>query len=383
MPFVCDYCKKALMSAGSLKMHIKTAKSCLKIQNSLGIEAKACEFKCLCGSEFTLKCNFNRHCDKCPVYQAENNKKSISNTANTTTKKNTEVSVDTLGKTYNSNQSSVATGALISTGDNNVNTVQNITNIYINTMSSDYVFNKLKSIMTEKIFTEGMPSVVKNIIDGLLLVDHKYIYYCSDRSRSSFKMLCMTSAGEIIEDNDPEAVKLRNLLQAPIRLLITSFKEKNDDHELNDISESFQNLTTDGADFKRELKTNLPSSSLHIEHVDTSAEEMNREIERRELALLQREKQKKIKTSEDYMNKLIDNTTQYYEHKSQYYDSCWRNDITHYVMGLKNRDPYIIGYSNSLKGEMMKLTKTHLTDIKKHNIERYLDPQYINDIKGL
>lgn len=381
MPFICEHCGKKLMSAGSLKTHKESAKSCLEIQKTLGLKINTNKFKCVCGANFNLKHHFNRHCGTCALYQESDTLPTVK--IKKTKEPDTSASAVANRSSSSTGDHNTTTGSLTCNGDHNTNTVNNITNVYINTMDSKYVYDKLKSVMTEKIFKEGMGSVVKNIIDGLLLLDDKYIYYCTDRSRSSFKMICSTTSGEVIEENDPEAVKLRELIHIPIMLLIEAIKTKNGNHELNDISESFENLKKDGKDFKKELKTSLPSSSHHIEHKTSSLEEMEKELERLRTFNKKRDEKKKFDESEKYMNNLIDNTTQYYEYKSQYYDSCFRNDITHYIMGLKNQDPYIIGYSNSLKGEMMKLTKNHLIDIKNHNIERYLDPQYTSELATL
>ena len=63
----CQYCKKQFSSKSSLNFHTKSAKYCLKIQNST-VVAYTCVY---CATNFTTKHRLNSHVKICSIRTSE------------------------------------------------------------------------------------------------------------------------------------------------------------------------------------------------------------------------------------------------------------------------------------------------------------------------
>jgi hypothetical protein len=72
MSFECKFCKKNYSSISSLNNHQKTAKHCLKIQQSLSEDTNSIESKSFdckyCKKSFSSNFNLGKHINLCPAY---------------------------------------------------------------------------------------------------------------------------------------------------------------------------------------------------------------------------------------------------------------------------------------------------------------------------
>lgn len=371
MTYICNYCKTEFTAKRSLSRHINTAKFCLDIQKSQGIDINIETYKCNCGYECTVKDNFNRHQKKCNhiLNQVLGNNNNITN--------------NTINNTINSN--------------NTYNVTQNITfNYSLSNLTTKSITAILKPLLTRDIIELGMPAITDIVIDEILQKDGQLCYRCTDRSRKKFMML-VDDKGTIIEKIDSQANTLRNIIHLPL-IVLTDKYINDDNHDVKNTAKQILELNRDGKEFINELSYKLPS-----EYEDRVVQELTNKFRKEEEEFLkeiekEREKeQNKIKKDQkckeskyfiDLFNRSDvrkDLTTwwdpvEYFAYEWIYGSENDKGDKIRVKFhdGMKILSGIILrGYSNEVNSKIIDFGTKELKKIENLGLTKYLDQKYI------
>lgn len=259
MSHQCEHCNEWFSAPRSLKLHQKTARYCLDIQKSNGMDVLHDEYKCDCGETFTLKGGFTRHKTRCrfvPSEAKDVNERSINN-------RNINNGTNN-GTIINNNTTNVVNNTII---------VSDINPFTIHQLTDDYVVSTLTPVITKEVMKLGMTAVTELIIELLLMNDGRYCYWCTDKSRKKFKML-INSDGEINVKNDPNALSLRTVMSVPLKRIAVKLAaaDKNATKSIMQTYEEIKNLKLEGSSFVTALASALPPAP---DGIDPKIKEMS------------------------------------------------------------------------------------------------------------
>lgn len=348
MTKACAFCGAMLASTKTLNYHQETNRSCLKIQGING-SRHCCS---ACGSCYSQKSAMNRHkktCDKHILISAHH--------------------AETINITQNHNTV------------NNIQNNNNTVNISIYSMSSltpDYIVKMLQPVITKSLMQAGIGAVTEIVVSTLLQKDGKYIYYCADRSRSKFMML-INHNGEVIEEQDPEAARLRSMIVGPLlEVAIPVAAQNATDQSIQETLEGVTDIEERPKIFTNKITSCLASSS------DSKSDILSQIIEdatkRKSVAMIALAKHKKMiekmKTNElaqkavanldEFMGECIPIGGGKYWHKTQYF-----------ILKLDDSSKIIIiGWAGKRNDKTINLTKAQITSLIDIGMEDYLDDQY-------
>ena len=248
----CEFCKKILSNATTLKTHQTSAKYCLKIQGKIDVfDNFECEY---CSKKFTLLHYLNSHTNTC-----KNKNENIKNikdeintlqTENNTLKEDNEklkdkiiqlekkiVELSVRSQIYESDHKVIQD--IAKQPKNNINNkILNINSLNLNKENiKDILYNKFEEIH----LMNGQKSLANFTVDNFLKDDDGNLtYVCTDPSRQIFKY--KDSLGDV--KKDIKAKKLTNiLLESGIKDINTKVAQKiwtNEDGSMD--SEKFLNM---------------------------------------------------------------------------------------------------------------------------------------------
>jgi hypothetical protein len=220
MPNKCEYCNENFSTNRSLKLHQKTARYCLQIQQNRGLKTECEEYKCNCGHVFTVKGSFVRHKKKCNFTEDEDSKQTII------------INNGTVNNIVNN------------TINNNIRI--DVHPFTVDQLTSKYIISKLTPVITKEVMKAGISPITELIIELLLKNDGKYCYWCTDKSRKQFKML-INSDGEMSIKDDPNAFNLRTIISFPLKLITLPFAaDKKASQSTIDTYNELQNIRLQG-----------------------------------------------------------------------------------------------------------------------------------------
>ena len=215
--FNCEYCNNKYSSSSSLKLHQKTAKFCIKIQDKNNEQTKErFLFSCLhCHKEFLLKSSYNDHISLCKnkeLYKYEQlyqENLDLKNKYSQLENKYNQLCTDINKQELDLQQSKSDYKDLVDKLANKSNTTTNKTytnyNIKINELfeqlpefNKENVCNALVNILTHKSILEGTyeSNMVKGIKDMVIVTD-------SSRDKLLIKengLKCKTNSQEVIRN---------------------------------------------------------------------------------------------------------------------------------------------------------------------------------------
>ena len=244
----CQYCKKTFSSKSSLNNHQKTAKYCLKLQDS---NMEIVNFKCeYCDKYFTIKQHLSNHLLACK----EKKDKELQEKDILIAELRVEL------RTYKDDHEFIKRMAEKPKTVTNNNTLNITTSIDFNDL--DKVKNVIENKLDIKDVIDGQKGLARFVKNNLLTDDNGSLNYkCSDSSRCMFKYKDIS--GEI--KKDLEAKKLTEyILNGGIRSRSADIGNewcKDDDGDINmskfDImleqQQSIMKLRDDNTSFKKEL----------------------------------------------------------------------------------------------------------------------------------
>jgi hypothetical protein len=279
MSFECKFCKKSYATKGSLNNHQRTAKYCIKIQQSLSeknsdnIEYKSFDCK-YCKKTFSSNFNLNKHIKLCPSYYTA----LLSIKDNQIETKNNEikelqVKIASLEQQVMTIKLETENRMLREQSERSVNTVeeiakqprvqQNNNQKILITSPMDLSQGKIKD-MIENSFNanymiQGQKGVARFAYDTMLKDEEgKLKYICTDPSRQIFQY--KNEEGEIQKD-----VKAKKLTKALLDGELKSASHKIASDKMKENTEDFLEYSTyyleikeledDNSDFSKELST--------------------------------------------------------------------------------------------------------------------------------
>ena len=269
----CQYCKKTFSSKSSLNNHQKTAKYCLKLQDS---NMEIVNFKCeYCDKYFTIKQHLSNHLLACKEKKDKELQEKLSKKDKELQEKDKELQKkdkelqekDILIaelrvelRTYKDDHEFIKRMAEKPKTVTNNNTLNITTSIDFNDL--DKVKNVIENKLDIKDVIDGQKGLARFVKNNLLTDDNGSLNYkCSDSSRCMFKYKDIS--GEI--KKDLEAKKLTEyILNGGIRSRSADIGNewcKDDDGDINmskfDImleqQQSIMKLRDDNTSFKKEL----------------------------------------------------------------------------------------------------------------------------------
>ena len=289
----CTFCKKSYSSTSALSYHQRTTKSCLKIQEEMGISKKI-TFDCkFCTKQLTTKCNLDSHLLICKKKIKEDAKTDAEHQAKITTKKIVEEKQDELEevsfklrsekeqieyelrkaiqekdakiKELESKLEYHEKHPRIKNKTNNITNNNYIQNIY-EVMTPERVEEYFKKHYNIETLMQGVPGIARFLTDNFI---GKSSYICSDRSRHKF---IMTDK----EGNSMEDTNCKNLLSltAPGMKHVkdvyeTSIFDRHEEFTEEEIHDTYQPISVlhkDPSPLKIELSKIVPeTSSVKVE----------------------------------------------------------------------------------------------------------------------
>jgi hypothetical protein len=285
----CSFCKKTYANEYTLRTHQRTTKSCIKIQEELGIinvKKYACSF---CNKQYTAKCSVDQHEARCKKTVSKI-KTEIQHTVN----KIIEEKEDKLDETesllrtkteefeYELNLKEEKIKQLeeenkkleqkieqliphisnktINNYDSSTNIVNNYTIYEVMTPERvDEYFKKHYNIDT---LLGGQKALARLVADGF--ITEKNTYHCKDRSRQKFTLV--DEQGKNVEDVDCRHViqltasGMPHVREVYEESLFSTEDEQVEEH-LHTNYQSISKLDQDPAQFKHELSKVVPSSN--------------------------------------------------------------------------------------------------------------------------
>jgi hypothetical protein len=300
MPHKCEHCGEYFSAACSLKLHQKSARYCLDIQRSNGIDVSVEEYTCDCGEVFTLKGSFTRHKTRCRFVPSEDAKEP----------NHSSISINNGNINNGTNNGTIINNSIV----NNTIIVSDVSPFTIHQLTDDYVASKLTPVITKEVMKLGMTAVTELIIELLLMNDGRYCYWCTDKSRKKFKML-INSDGEINVKNDPNALSLRTVMSVPLKRIAVKLAaaDKNATKSIMQTYEEIKNLKLEGSSFVTALASALPPSP---DGVDPKIKEMSelsesdpkimKEIEELEKQVALNQRHKSLRQSDPWSDYTFD-----------------------------------------------------------------------------
>ena len=280
MSFECNFCKRSYATKGSLNNHQRTAKYCIKIQQSLSeknsdeIEYKSFDCK-YCKKTFSSNFNLNKHIKLCPSYYLT----LISNKDNEIETKDNEIKelqlkiasleqqvmtikLETENRMLREQSERSATAVEEIAKQPRVQQTNNNQKILI-TSNMDLSNEKMKDIIENSFnanyMIQGQKGVAKFAYDTMLKDEEGRLkYICTDPSRQIFQY--KNGEGEIQKD-----VKAKKLTKALLDGELKSASHKIASDKMKDNAEDFLEYSTyyldikeledDNSDFSKELST--------------------------------------------------------------------------------------------------------------------------------
>jgi hypothetical protein len=260
MSHKCEHCGEYFSAARSLRSHQKSARYCLEIQKSKGLEVEYEEYKCDCGEVFTFKSSFTRHRTRCRN-DSDRDEKQLPT----------------------ANQKNINNGTINNGTINHINNTVNNTIILadsgpftIHKLTEDYIISKLTPVITKEVMKSGINSITELIIELLLINDGKYCYWCTDKSRKQFKML-INSDGEVSVKDDPNAVSLRTIMSIPLRLItLPLVSNKNTLKAVMATYDEIKKIGKEGSEFVNALASALPRTPEGLDPQTKAIADANR-----------------------------------------------------------------------------------------------------------
>jgi hypothetical protein len=213
----CTFCKKTYSSTSSLLYHQRSTKSCIKIQNELGITQKKVITCSFCKKQLTTKCNLDSHLLICKSKLKEDLKVEASEGINETLKQlkedldKTKLDLHLKDNEIKELREKLKTPPKAQKITNNItkNKIeqnigtnieqQNITIYQI--MSPEHVEDFFKKHYNLDTLLGGQKALARFVNDGFL--KDAPVYICGDRSRQKFYVI---NDGKKTEDTDCDAI---------------------------------------------------------------------------------------------------------------------------------------------------------------------------------
>jgi hypothetical protein len=284
MSFECKFCKKNYSTKGSLTNHQKTAKYCIKIQQSLfevsDIESKSFDCK-YCKKSLSSNFNLGKHINLCPAYyqavvinkdneililkeNKDNEIKELQDKIASLEQQVLKIELETenrmLREHSKDNQSTIneiAKQPRVATTNNNHN------KILINTpmdLSQPTVQLAIQNGFSDEYLVQGQKGVARFAYDNILKDEQgKLKYICTDAARQIFQF--KNEDGSI--QKDVKATKLTKALlegelkSASHKMACDKMKDGSVE-EFNMYTDNYydiKDLETDNSDFSKELTT--------------------------------------------------------------------------------------------------------------------------------
>ena len=259
----CEYCKKTFSTPYVLRHHQKTVKSCIKIQNQLGVGIKETEFQCEhCKKSLTTKGSLTLHYKICKLKHSDKTKKEYEAELK---KKDDEIIK--LKKQLNTPpKSPKITNITKNKIETNIETnieQQHIT-IY-QVMSPELVEDFFKTNYNLDTLLGGQKALARFVNDGFL--KESPIYLCGDRSRQKFyivkdgKKTEDTDCDEILGLTAPGMPHIQDVYETALFDLPEAVTEDN-------VQDNYQKIMTiddQRSEFKAELSKIVPSDYSPID----------------------------------------------------------------------------------------------------------------------
>lgn len=227
----CQYCHKTFSGKPTLIKHQRTVKSCLEIQQSLGIEIKKLSYTCnVCKKEFTSNNFLYYHANVCSKNNIE-----------------LQTKFDALKKELDELKEKKTT---IIQHNNIVNNINSNNNSIINYMTEERVLDIFKKNFQIKDLSEKELGkfTVKHILSG----EDKPVYKCTDLSRK--KCIYIDQDGkEIVDKNMKVLIDLLHQAQPYVKEIVQDDIIHQEDEIIIKLRKDYKayiNLETDGHEFK-------------------------------------------------------------------------------------------------------------------------------------
>ena len=231
----CQFCHKSFSGKPTLIKHQRTVKSCLDIQQSLGVEIKKLSYPCnQCKNEFTSNNFLYYHAKVC----TKNNNSNI----------DLQTKVDELKKELDELKEKKMT--IIQNQHNNIVTNINSNNSILNYMTEERVLDIFKTHFQIKDLSEKELGkfTVKHILSG----EGKPVYKCTDLSRK--KCIYIDSEGnETVDKNMKVLIELLHQAQPYVKEIVQDDIIHQEDEIIIKLRKDYRayiNLETDGHEFK-------------------------------------------------------------------------------------------------------------------------------------
>lgn len=247
----CEFCKKSFYDISTLNKHLKSAKKCIKLRETLAPGTLILEEKfygCVnCSKKFTTNQNLKRHLENCKTVI---NVEKLVETVEVLSQQIKELKdKPTTSTTINNNG-----------GINQVNITNHIGfREYMTHEKIESIFNDHYTIQK---MMEGQEGLADFTIEFFLNGTDKPMYFCSDKSRNSFYFLDSNKK----RVNDPDGKIMSRMIYASG---INSIREKFTSHCSNtkaissDLEKNFNSITNlkeDDKTFTQTMAKKLPKS---------------------------------------------------------------------------------------------------------------------------
>jgi hypothetical protein len=191
----CEYCKKAFSTLRVKTVHQKSTKSCIAIQEQMGLTIKKLSFPCMmCQKEFTTKLSLQYHSKICRKKDESLETKIVQLESELSLK---DKEINDLKEKLHAKDN--VTFQNIEQNIENIEQQNNITIYQI--MSPEHVEDFFKKNYNLDTLLGGQKALARFVNDGFL--KEAPVYLCGDRSRQKFYIV---KDGKKTEDTDCEEI---------------------------------------------------------------------------------------------------------------------------------------------------------------------------------
>ena len=252
----CEFCKKAFKTAYTLKTHQTTAKTCIRLQQELGVanlvnKRVSCSY---CNKQLTSKSKLDSHLMICLKKQQHD----LIEAKNQDRFELLQKELNKLEEQLQNIQSSTNNSNNVTNSHNTLTTNNNIS--IVNYMTEDRVLQIFRDHFNKNDLPEKKLAdfTYKWFLKGV----DKPVYLCTDPTRKRFVFMDQDGK-EVVDRNCSTLISLLYQAQPYIKDLVQDEiidQEQNEIDLIKDQYKAFLNLEQDGTDYKLELAKRLPAS---------------------------------------------------------------------------------------------------------------------------